>query len=207
MYIFNRSTVIALGKQEEAIPAAIAIAAKVGEVCGQTINVFAAHYGAPLGSIMWSTRYESHAARQDMFEKLNADAGYLDMVRGMNGMFMTPAEDRIGRVLAGTLGEVSRFYAVTQAAMTAGKYGEAIDFGMKMSDYIAKALDVQTAFMTSSFGGFADVTWLLGVDSMADMDRFEDFQMSDAGYQGMVQSAAGLFVENSGHNSLIEKLN
>lgn len=47
----------------------------------------------------------------------------------------------------------------------------------------------------------------MGLDSLGDVDRFEDWQMGDAGYQERVHSAAGLFVENSGTNSLIEKIN
>ena len=34
----------------------------------------------------------------------------------------------------------------------------------------------------------------------------DDWQMTDAGYHDIVSRAGGLFVENSGHTSLIEKL-
>ena len=45
------------------------------------------------------------------------------------------------------------------------------------------------------------------MDTEADIDAFDDWQMSDSGYHEIAAGAAGLFVENSGHTSLIEKIN
>ena len=58
-----------------------------------------------------------------------------------------------------------------------------------------------------AYGGFADVSWVLGMETGADMDRFADWQATDTGYQDRVASAADLFVEGSGETSLVEKIN
>lgn len=208
MYIFSRRTLAALGKQFEAVPAAVAVAEKVSEISGSEINVFTARFGAPLGSIMWSRRADSMAELQTFSDKVLADSGYLAMVDDMAGLFMTPAEDSIGRVLTTPFeGAPARFWSITQASMLAGKYAHAVEFGIEIADYMGAQLGAQAAFLKASYGGFADVTWLLGFDSMDDVDRAEDWQLTDAGYQERVTKAAELFVDGSGRQSLIEKVN
>jgi hypothetical protein len=207
MYIFSRSTIASLGRQLDAIPAAVGVAQMVTKLTDTEVNVFVARFGAPMGSLMWSARTESLTELQGMTDKLMADQGYLDMLESMNGLFMAPAEDRLGRVLTGPLeAPTSKYYGVTRAAMTNGKQADALAFGVKTAEYIGKAIGAQTAFTKSAYGGFNDVTWIVGFDSEADVDAFDDWQMGDSGYHDILAEAGGLFVENSGHTTLIEKI-
>ena len=207
MYIFSRSTIAALGRQFDAIPAAVGVAELVTKLTGKDVNVFTGRFGAPQGSVMWTARTESMVELQEMTDKLMADAGYLEMLESMNGLFMAPAEDRLGRVLTGPLDAASsKYYGVTRAAMLNGKQADAIAFGIKTAEYIGKSLGTQSGFSKSGYGGFYDVTWLVGFDSEADVDAFDDWQMSDSGYHDIVAEAGELFVENSGHTSLIERI-
>ena len=208
MYLFSRSTMATLGRELEAIPAAVEVAALVTKITGREVNTFTGIYGVPQGSIMWSARAESHADLQAVTEKLMVDQGYLDMLQSMQGMFMTPAEDQFSRVITDPIAAAtSRFYGITRAVMASGKYGPAMEFGVEISNYMGKALNTQSSFVKSGYGAFAGVAWILGFASVEDIDRFDDFQMSDAGYLEMVGSAGDLFVENSGFTSLIEKIN
>ena len=207
MYIFSRSTIAALGRQFDAIPAAVGVAEIVTKLTGKDLNVFVGRFGAPQGSVMWSTRTESMVELQQVTDKLMADAGYLEMLESMNGLFMAPAEDRLGRVITGPMdAPTSKYYGVTRAAMRNGKQADAVAFGIKTAEYIGKSLGTQSAFTKSGYGGFNDVTWLVGFDSEADVDAFDDWQMSDSGYHEILAEAGDLFVENSGHTSLIEKI-
>ena len=207
MYIFSRSTIAALGRQFDAIPAAVGVAELVTKLTGKDVNVFTGRFGAPQGSVMWTARTESMVELQEMTDKLMADASYLEMLESMNGLFMAPAEDRLGRVLTGPLDAASsKYYGVTRAAMLNGKQADAIAFGIKTAEYIGKSLGTQSGFSKSGYGGFNDVTWLVGFDSEADVDAFDDWQMSDSGYHDIVAEAGELFVENSGHTSLIERI-
>jgi hypothetical protein len=207
MYIFSRSTIATLGRQFDAIPAAVGVAQLVTEVTGHDVNVFAARFGAPLGSIMWSTRMESMVELQGMTDKLMADAGYLEMLESMDGLFMTPAEDRLSRVLTAPIeGATSKYYGVTRAAMANGKQAEAVAFGIKTAEYIGKSLGTMTAFTKAAYGGFNDVSWLIAYETEADVDAFEDWQMTDSGYHDIVAEAGDLFVENTGHITLIERI-
>lgn len=208
MYIFSRSTIAALGRQFDAMPAAIGIAQLVTTITGHEVNVFTARFGAPQGSVMWTARTESMVELQGITDKLMADSGYLEMLESMDGLFMAPSEDRLGRVLSGPLdAPTSKYYGVTRAAMANGKQADALAFGVRAAEYIGSSLGRQSAFTKSSYGGFNDVTWLVGFDTEADVDAFDDWQMTDSGYHAILDEAGGLFVENSGHTSLIEKIN
>lgn len=208
MYIFSRSTIAALGRQFDAVPAAVGVAELVTKLTGHEINVFTARFGAPQGSVMWTTRSESLVELQGMTDKLMADSGYLEMLESMNGLFMAPAEDRLGRVLAGpTDATTSRYYGVTQAAMANGRQADALAFGVRTAEYIGSATGAPSMFTKASYGGFNDVAWIMGFDSESDVDAFDDWQMTDSGYHDIVAEAGGLFVENSGQTMLIEKLN
>ena len=59
MYLFSRGTIAALGRQFDAIPAAIEVGAMVTKITGREVNVFTARFGAPQGSVMWSSRADS----------------------------------------------------------------------------------------------------------------------------------------------------
>lgn len=207
MYIFSRSTIAALGRQFDAIPAAVGVAQLVTKLTGKEVNVFVARFGAPMGSVMWSARTESLAELQEVTDKLMADQGYLDVLESMNGLFMAPAEDRLGRVLTGPIeAATSKYYGVTRAAMANGRQADALAFGVRTAEYIGKALGTQAAFTKSAYGGFNDVTWIVGFDSEADVDAFDDWQMTDSGYHEILAEAGDLFVESSGHTTLIEKI-
>jgi hypothetical protein len=207
MYIFSRSTIAALGRQFDAIPAAVGVAQKVTEVTGHEVNVFVARFGAPQGSVMWSARTESMAEFQGITDKLMADAGYLEMLESMDGLFMAPAEDRLSRVLTAPIeGATAKYYGVTRAAMANGKQADAVAFGVKTAEYIGKSLGTTSAFTKSAYGGFNDVSWIVAFDSEADVDAFDDWQMTDSGYHDIVAEAGDLFVENTGHTTLIERI-
>ena len=155
MYIFSRSTIATLGRQFDAIPAAVGVAQKVTEVTGHEVNVFVARFGAPQGSVMWSARTESMAELQGITDKSMTDASA---------------------------------------------------FGVKTAEYIGKSLGTMSAFTKSAYGGFNDVSWIVAFNSEADVDAFDDWQMTDSGYHDIVSEAAGLFVETSGYTTLIERI-
>ena len=79
--------------------------------------------------------------------------------------------------------------------------------GVEAAEYIGTAMKCPSAFVKAAYDGFGDVTWITGFDTMAQIDAFDDWQMADAGYHDIVRRAGGLYVENSGHTSLLEKLN
>jgi len=208
MYLFSRSTIAALGKQPDAFAGAVAIAERVSGIIDLEVNVFTTRFGGPLGTLTWSMVVESMDHVQANNDKLMADAGYLEALEGMTDLIMAPAEDALARIITPPAErEISRFYGVTNASMADGQFGPAMEFGVKMADYLTNTQNTQTVFLKAGYGGFADVAWLLAFDSTEEIDAFDEFQMSDAGYHSMLEETAGLFASGSGHTVLLEKLN
>jgi hypothetical protein len=208
MYLFTRTRTAQPDKIAEARQHAVELAEMVKSLTGDDVNVFAVRFGAPMGTIMWSLRVESQAHLQANNEKMLVDSGYLDAARKLTANFEGHAVDAMSRFISVTPADgPSRFYAVTRASMAAGHYPAAIEFGVKVQQYVAEKLGAPTAFMAATYGGFADVTWTIGADTMAGIDAIDEMQMSDTKYQALVNEAGDLFVESSGMNSLVERLN
>jgi hypothetical protein len=128
MYLFSRSTIATLGREFEAIAAAVEVGALVTRITGRDVNVFTAVFGAPQGSVMWSTRADSLADLQEITDKLMVDAEYLEKLESMNGLFMAPAEDQFSRFITTPMDATSKYYGVTRAAIVNGKYSYAMAF-------------------------------------------------------------------------------
>lgn len=208
MYIFNRMATAAPGKLPEAAAGAVAAAAMASEVSGVDVHAWAVRFGAPSGSFNWSARFETQADLHTATAKLAADAAYMEVSTALSANFAGPSQDGLGRLVSGTpREEPSPFYALTMASMAAGKYAEAVAFGARVQEYISAETGMPTAFLTASYGGFADVSWLTGADSMDDIDALADFEATNSGYHDLVHEAAGLFIDGSGQNGLIEKIN
>lgn len=187
---------------------AVEIAEKVTSVMGVLLGVYGVRFGAPLGSVMWTLRAESEAELADRSAKLIADPGYQEMIAKGIGLFAGPPTDSVSTVVSSTLTPTpKRIYAVTRAVMANGKLRQAMEFGVRVQGYLTTASGLSTAFLSSRYGEYGGVGWLLGADTMAEIDAANALEASDEKFQALLDEAGGLFVEGSGHNSLIEKLN
>lgn len=208
MYIFNRTRQARSSRMLEAIAGGIEAADKVNQITGLDLWVWAVRFGAPVGTITWSTRIESQADVHVAMEKTAADAAYMDLVQGLDEHFEGDTIDTLGRLVAGTPRETpSKYYAVTMAKMAAGRYAEAIEFSVGLQQFMEAELERPTAFLTSQYGGFSDVAFLMGHDSMDEVEAASEWVATSAEYQERINSAAGLFIDGSGETRLIERLN
>ncbi|MGB0114429.1 MAG: hypothetical protein WBP59_14505 [Ilumatobacteraceae bacterium] len=210
MYLFTRSTVAAVDRQPEAITAALEVGAIAADATGWSVNVFATVSGAPTGTITWATTIASFAELEAGNEQLLADDAYVAKVDSMRGLFAVPAEDGLMRFLSSPINaatSTSRYYGVTRASMSPGHFAEAAAFGVRCADYIAASNLLPCTFVKSGYGGFGDVGWIVGFEGADGVDAFDEWQMSDSTYLEMLNEAAPLFVDNTGHTSLIRRLN
>ena len=208
MYLFNRTRQAKSNALLEATAGAVEIAAQVTQLTGLEIHVWTYRFGEPVGTMMWSARLESQSQLFEATEKMTADQGYIDKAMALAELYEGPAVDGMFRVVSGTpTNAPSRFIQTTLATMSNGKYAEAVAFGVDMQQFIAAERSQPTIFGTATYGGFADVGWIVGADSMAEVDEGDAWQATNADYHAKVHSAAGLFVEGSGRQNLLEKLN
>ena len=112
------------------------------------------------------------------------------------------------RVVAGTPAPTpAKYYIATTATMANGKYRDAIAWGVGMQEYVSDALDAPGLFGTTAYGGFAEVGWLLGHDTMTSVDEAAAWEATAEEYHERLDGGAELFIPGSGHQRLLERLN
>lgn len=208
MYIFSRTATIKPENLEEGLSFAVDVAARVTTVTGKPITVYNMVFGAPMGTILWSTRYDSQAEAADFGAKLAVDPGYMDAVRAHIGLFTAAPVDALASVVSSTLDPQPRpIYAITRATIANGKLAAAMAFGVKGQELVANLTGLPTAFTASVYGTFGGVAWLTGGTSMADMDALQAMQSTNEQFLALLEEAGDLFVEGSGENGLIQRIN
>ncbi len=207
MYLFSRTVTAASGQLMHAVGPSVDIAQRVAEVTGTRLDVFRVMYGAPLGTLMWAGRIDGVATVTANEEKLAADDRFLALEQSLAAMLPVPGVDRMARLIVDPGdGPPSAYYAITSATMAAGNYPAAVAHGTRAAQYMGDEFGTRVAFMTPIADGFADVTWAVELTSSEEVDRFNDWLLTDAGYQDIVGEAATLYVESSGHRSLLQKV-
>jgi hypothetical protein len=209
MLIFSRTLHVSPGKEMEAVPYAVEVAARVTEITGHAISVYLHNYGPMNGALMWSTRMESQAELHVAQEKLAADTAYGAWIAEHAPLFTGHPLDRLVTVIAASnmTDTPRRFYSVLMATAANGKIAEAVEFGVRSQQFVADTLGLSTAFCGSVYGTWGEVGWLTGGDSMEDIDRLSAMQYTNADFQALVAESSDLFLASSGQSSLIQRLN
>lgn len=207
MYLFSRNAIAAPGKVFEAMAAAVEIGQKASAASGLDVQTWNHRFGQPIGSISWTCRVDSHAEFAAGSEKMVADAGYVEMQQAMSDLIVAGEGDAMLSMVAGVPPETpAKYYTTTRASIAEGKIGEAIPWCVEITDYLLTSVGRSGAFFTSAYGGFSDVAWLIGHDSIEQVDELAAWQASDSEYVGRVDSGGHLFQPGSGHNGLVERL-
>ena len=207
MYLFSRNAKAAPGKALEAMAAAVEIGGKAGAVSGLDIQTWTHHFGHPIGSVSWTCRVDSHADFLHATKKLVADASYVEMEQAISDLIIEGEGDAFLEMIAGVPPESpAKFYTTTRATIVQGKLGEAMQWGAEITDYVLSGVGRSGAFFASAYGGFSDVAWLVGHDSIEQVDEMRAWQASDAEYVKRVDEGGHLFVTASGQNGLVERI-
>lgn len=207
MYLFSRNAKAAPGKALEAMAAAVEIGQKASAVSGLDIQTWNHRFGHPVGSVSWTCRVDSHADFLAATEKMYADTTYLEMEQAISDLIVEGEGDAFLEMIAGAPSDTpARFYTTTRGTIAAGKLADAMEFCVGMTDYILTSVGRSGGFFSSAYGGWADIAWLIGHDTIEQVDEMRAWQGSDAEYLKRVDSAADLFVVDSGHNGLVERI-
>ncbi len=207
MYIFSRTATAAPGKAVAAMTFAVEVAAKVTAITGVPISAYRANFGAPLGGILWSARYDTMAKSAEVEAKLAADAGYTAFVNSASDLFHPIITDGLTEIVSTTMSAPAAIVSATQAVMVSGKIAEAMELGVAIQQAVAKATGLGTAFCADAFGSYGGVRWLIGAATMAEMDAGRAAMNADPTFQALVVKAGDLYLAGSGQVGLITKIN
>jgi hypothetical protein len=205
MYIFSRRVTARPDQLAQGLAAAVEIGQKASTVAGRPIGVYHARFGAPMGSILYSTRVETMAELEAMTNKMSADKKYAEWIAPMRAMF-TPPEDAVVSIISSSItAPGARYVSGTMAIPANGKVAAAVEFGVKVQSHMSNA-GFKSAFGSYPFGPYGALQWLTALDSWAELDKLNGFFATDPGFAAFLVEAGTLFVEGSATNTLVEKI-
>jgi hypothetical protein len=204
MYVFNRIRIVNPTDLPEARELAPKLAATASQILGKPITAFETLFGGP-GHLSWSGVVEDMATLGDDAAKLAADPSYQKMVDKGRSLWGHPQDVLMHIIASSITSSENQLYASTSAVPMPGKIAEAMAFGVKVQEYVTKE-GFKGVFAASTFGTYGELGWLGGFDSMAELDAFQKFRTSDAGFAKLVDGSGPLFVANASVNRLVRRL-
>lgn len=207
MYIFSRTATALPGKQVAAMAFAVETAAMAASITGIPVSAYRANFGLPLGTIVWSSRQDSHAQLSEFEAKLNGDPGWATVTSKASELFGPVWTDGFTEIVSTTMAGPAAVVSATMATAANGKLAEAMELGVEIQQAVAKATGLGTAFCADVYGAYGGVRWLIGGASMAEVDAGRAAMNADPDFQKLVAKAGEVYLAGSGQIGLITKLN
>jgi hypothetical protein len=208
MQLFTRNVMMA-GPPAETMGYAMDMREFAAQTTGREIGLWANVFGAPNGSMAYTVRVEGVADLGDATSQLMANPEYQQKLAAGQSMVGGPSMDTLVQPIHGEMGEmppVGSFAVVTRASMANGKYADAVAWGVEIAQHVEQLSGVPVMFVSSVYGGFGDVGWIMSVADAAAVDAATAKINSDPDYLASVNGAGELFIPGSGHQSLTTRI-
>ncbi len=209
MYLFSRQTVLS-GDAAAGGEWAVKIAARVTEVTGVPVSVWAAWFGAPLGSVSWSAWVDSLDGLSTL-AAVEGDAAYMAMVKEGQSFGATPHVMSLRSPMNGTPNADQRppigaIATLTTAVAANGQLGAAAAWGTAVSAHVESVTGEPVMFLADAYGTFGQMTWIgISADAKA-ADAANDKISADAGYMSMLDQTGPLFVPGASHRTMAVRI-
>jgi len=208
MQLFTRQATLARDQIQDGMAYAVEIAQYVSTRTGLEVNAWTTVYGAPLGSVSWSTRVASQAAMGAAQETLAADPGFLERMSANGHRFDGSSEDAIGEFVAfsGDGGTVRQYASITTAQCAGGKIADAMAWGVDVMQHVAKVTGSDGSLVRAIYGPFATLVWISLYDTLDEVDAADRATSSDPSYLERLDQGGDLFLPGSASQRLIRRL-
>lgn len=212
MYLFSRRTRLAGGNGMAGVEWAVGIAAKVKEVTGHDVQLWANVYSPGWGTVSWTAWFDSLTSLEAMGDQLGADAGYAAMADAGAAFTEGGLDDAVMQPIYGEPDPERQIQYVvgSQAVVAGGNFERAMGLGIDLVKHGEKVTpDVSTMFVRALTGQYGAVGWLTGYETMAQMEAAMDAQAADPDWLKLIDSTKGAFVEQVGatETTIYRKLN
>jgi hypothetical protein len=208
MYLFSRTAVLA-GSPRQTAAWVAEVTTTARELSDLPVTAWAAWFGRPVGTHVWTVPVESHAALDAMSRALLGDGAYLDVVERGRPLVVAPAEDVLREILLGTAGDPPPLGAVatiTEADAVVDRMGEAVAWAMDMAEHVRQVIDVPVSLSTPVYGQMGRLTWIGVQPDAAAIDASSGKIRSDAGYLSRLTATGDLFLPGSGRTALFTRV-
>jgi hypothetical protein len=204
MDLFSRS-VLLTGAPAEYMTYATEMRAYASDKVGQEIALWSVAFGAPRGSMAYTTRVDGLSGVHAMNATLLGDAEYMAKLATGAAFGGGMAEDTLLQPLHGDPGDpppVGSVATVTTAVINNGAYAEAVAWGVGIAELVESVTGRPMIFGMGAFGTFGQLTWISVSADAAAADAAGQAVNANADYMGRLGAIGDLFVPASGHRSL-----
>lgn len=210
MYLFARNVLIT-GDPRKALPVAVGMGELVTKKTQLQVSLWTTVFGAPLGTLGYTTLVPSLAELDAADSALMADEEYLDRLHEAQEFVAEPPVDQVVEILHNSGGEYRRADVgavanVVTAQVANARYGAAIKWSFEMADLAAEITGTPGMFGRSVAGEFGTVAWVSTVPNMAALDRVNEALGEDPRYIAKLDEMGDIFLPGSGRTSITRRI-
>ena len=210
MYIFSRNVVVT-GDPRKSRPLAMAMAELVSRKTQLQVSVWTTRFGAPVGTLSYTTLLQSLAELDATDSRLSADDEYLSLVAEFQPFVAGPPVDRAVEVLHNAGGEYRRAdvggvaHLVT-AKVANARFGAAVKWSVEMADLVAEITGHPGMFGRDVAGDFGSVAWIATMPDVATFDTANEALAKDPRYLAKLDDMGDIFLPGSGAISILRRV-
>lgn len=198
MYLFARRTRLMRGNGMAGVEWAGSICAKVKELTGQEIELWASAYSPGYGTISWTGWFEDLAALEAVGDKLEGDPSFGDLADEGAKFTAGAVDDGLIQPVYGTSNGGPFQYVTSVVAVTAaGNCERAIAAGVEIAQKADAITGFSTIFVRSLTGPYGTVGWLTGYENATQMQSAQRALAGEPSWLKLIDSTEGCFAEEA----------
>lgn len=168
------------------------------------IACWSGQFGAPIGTIGWSTIVESQSQLAAGTAQLLANDGYFDLIEQAADMVSTPGQDYLRNLVHGSPSEpppLGAVASVTTAVAVVDRFAEAVMWGIEIAQLGESITGQPIAVLTDMFGPMGSMAWISVSPDLATAETNGAKLTGHGDYLAKLQGSKDLFIPGSGHIS------
>lgn len=199
MFLFTRRSRLAGGNGMAGIEWATGVCAKVKEITGQEVQLWANVYSPGFGTISWTSWFADLASLESVADALSADASYQALANSAPSFTEGGFDDGLLQPIHGAPDPERPIQYVigVQAVAAAGNAERAIAAGVDIAQHSESTTGVPTMFLRSLSGPYGAVGWLTGYESIAAVQAASEALEADPAWLKLIDSTEGCFVADA----------
>lgn len=210
MLIFNRSVTLK-GNPRDTLAWAGQMTAFVNDNTELSVSLWQTSFGAPIGTVSWSTMAESRAVLDAAFSELAGSSDYFDLIDAAQDFVGEPGTDTLREVVHSAGPEYSRapigsIVSLITAKVANGQYDKAALWSVEMTDLVSGITGAPSLLCRDLHGAFGQITWISQFPSMGAVDAADEAVNKEPAYLERLGRAGELFVEGSGQQGLARRI-
>jgi hypothetical protein len=199
MYLFNRRTRLTGGNGSTGIEWATSIAAKVKEVTGHEVQLWATVFSPGFGTISWTAWFDDLAALEKVGDTLQGDSSMTKLSDQGAKYTEGGLDDGIWQPIYGAPdpARAIQYVSTVTAVAAPGAIERAIGVGVEIAQKVEAVTGASCLFSQGLTGPYGSVGWLTAYDNIAAIESAQSAMAADATFLKLVDSSAGYFVEDA----------